>query len=445
LLEEQLAFLKKMRPAFKAYNLNDGAAVIEGISYCALENVVLEGEKFQVTEVFHKFLLQDAKTEKAFQTFLKNEINDHSKWLFNIAREAKKGIHLSNTLFSSPTKQSAKIKTVLKLKTKLEKLVGVDYQTLVNYGYQAFMETLKPVESESDMSQQEMKNALIGFFGGLQYAAEGFLTKLDELKQEITFRLQELDPKTDFLSLAEHWLNQGIPGRFHVWIAHYASQPYEHYLKLYPEQVAQLEQTFQFMKTDESALEKHFHQRFNTPEIFALRLNQAFEQKDLQAVQDIARQLSFVSTSEHNIVNSLSTGMVLELKGHIEDALIHYLSVDPNKKHLCIQQQLFPLAFSLQKPDDGLQALNALSLMNIKYLPKYGEALSLLGEPDAAIAVFQAYPLLYEDTDALIQLIRLLVQQQQVEQANTLLQKAEASVSIDQEALQLFVNSLNKG
>jgi len=169
LLEKHLQELNKAWPEFQAYNLNDGAAaIIENIAYCALEQleekIKVGGDKFKVVEAFDDALQYSNQTENRFQTFLKGEVNSHSKWLLKIVKEAKKGVHLSNTLFLDPGKQQAKIKEVLKLKTKLEKLVGVDYQTLVNYGYQAFMETLKPVESETDMSQQEMKNALIGFF-----------------------------------------------------------------------------------------------------------------------------------------------------------------------------------------------------------------------------------------------------------------------------------------
>ncbi|MCF6345036.1 MAG: DUF115 domain-containing protein [Thiomicrorhabdus sp.] len=447
LLEKHLQELNKTWPEFQAYNLNDGAAVIKNIAYCALEQleekIKAGGDKFKVVEAFDDALQYTHQTEKHFQTFLKGEVNSHSKWLLKVVKEAKKGVHLSNTLFSDLAKQQAKIKEVLKLKTKLEKLVGVDYQTLVNYGYQAFMETLKPVESETDMSQQEMKNALIGFFGGLQFAAEHFLLKLEALKSEIAFRLLELDPKTEFTTLGEHWMAQHIPGRFQVWLNHFAVKSYADYVAKFPKQVEQLERAFEFMKTDETALEKHFNQRFDTPEEFVFRLNRAFNDKDLLAIKDIALQLSFVASAEHGIVKSLATGMLLELKNSEKDALIHYLTVDPNRKNFTIQQQVFPLAFSLKQPDKGLQALSALSLMNVNYVPKYAEALDILGDADNAIAIYRAYPLLYKDTDAMIELIRLLVYKQDVEAANTLLQKAEASASLDQAKLQAFVHSLN--
>ncbi|VAW49914.1 hypothetical protein MNBD_GAMMA04-28 [hydrothermal vent metagenome] len=443
LLEAHLIKLKKNWPQFKVSNLNDGAAMVQGIHYQNLEQIKLGGGKFNVVEQFKTALQWNAKTEKAFQTFLKGEVNHHSKWLDNIVKESKKGLHLSRTLFSDTSKQSAKIKAVLKQKTKLEKLVGADYQTLVNYGYQAFMETLKPVESETDMSQQEMQNALMGFFGGLNVAADGFLLKLTSLKQEIAFRLLEIEPTTDFVLLTEHWMAHQIPGRFYVWLEHIAQQLERDYKARFPEQVAQLEAAFQHMKTDETALKASFSQRFDPPKAFILRLQVAFESKKRQAVQDILRQLSLIQSNEHAMVASLAIGMSLELKGEFEYALIHYLTVDPNHKVLFIQHQLYPLAFSLKQFEKGLQALNALSLMDTRYLPTYAESLVVLGEFKSAIVAYQAYPLLFEDTEVLIQLIRLQVQQQDIEAANTLLQKAVESPLIDQDRLQSFVNTLN--
>ncbi len=441
--EERVLLLKESQPEFKVHNLNDGAAVIEGVGCCTLEGINLNAQKESVVDKLSGALYFDTNTERAFQEFLSKEVRAHSKWLFSIIKEAKKGMHLTEVLFSEPSKQSKRIKSVLKLKKKLEKLIDVDYQTLVNYGYQAFMETLQPVESEEEMSQQEMKSSLRGFFGGLLFASEAFLVKLDELKGEIKFRLLELNPETDFLVLVEGWLQRGIPGRFHVWVEHFSTKPYEYYQAHYAETVTKLEDAFQKMKTDESALEASFKQRLSSPEEFIIRLNKAFEAQALEEVQGILRQLSLIPSSEYYMARVLATGMKLELSGSIEDAFIFYQSVDPYKKQFWIQQQAFALAFALNQPEKGLQALHALSLMNLKYLPKYAEALALLEEYDSAIAVYQAYPLLYEDTEALIGLIKLLVCKPDIEAANKIVQKAEKSTLIDQVKLQRFIDSLN--
>ncbi len=443
-LEERMTELKTTQPEFKAFNLNDGAAVIQGIEWCALEHIpALKKTKFNVVEALSNTLGFDAKTERGFQTSLMKEVQTHAKWLFAIAREAKKGLSLTEVLFDEPSKQSGRIQSVLKLKKRLEKQIGVDYQTFVNYGYQAFMETLQPVESEAQMSQQEMQASLRGFFAGLHSATEGFLNKLDELKQEIKFRLLELDPKGDFLHLVERWLERGIPGRFHVWVEHFSEKEKSYYHTHFPDQVAKLEHLFHIMKTDESALNEAFEQRLSSPETFIHRLNLAFESKDLETIRTILRQLALNSSSEYAMPRMLATGMKLELSDQIEDALIFYQSIDPYRKYFWVQQQLFPLAFALQQPEAGLQALNALSLMHVQYMPKYAEALALLGKAEEAISVYKAYPLLLKDTEVVLSYIQLLVEHHNIEEANAVLQQAENSDGIDQQRLQTMVDGFN--
>lgn len=442
--EEQLARLSKTWPTLQVFNLNDGAAVMTGIEYLPVEQVVLTDKKVDVVTEFKAELQFDVNTDTAFIDQLKQDVKSHAKWFFNIIRDAKKGLILCDTLFEDANKQSQRIKEVLKLKTRLEKALGIDYMTLVNYGYKTFMTTLKPIESEQDMSQQEMSNALIGFFGGLQVAAEGFLRKLDDVKHNIAEREEELSANTDFDCLAQRWLAQGVPGRWQVWLEHYAPQPYEYYQTHFAPQVALLEQQFNTMKTDESALERAFKERLSTPEEFISRLQNAFESKDLQVVEHIVRQLSKLTDSAFSLAKMYAAGLRQELKGNAKEALMHYLYVDPNKQSQIIQQHVFPLAFALNEYQVGCDALAIISYHNVRYLPLYADALILLGETEQAIGAYLNYPFLHEDTGAFIGLLRLYVQKGQIEHANRLLELAEQSPKIDQQQLQAFVDSLNQ-
>jgi hypothetical protein len=441
--EEQFMRLRKRWPNLQAHNLNDGAAVMEGIDYQSIDNIVLGADKFEVVEAFNDVLQFDADSEKAFQTFLKAEVNAHAKWLSKVSKESKKGVHLTSRLFTEASKQGARVKDIIKLKDKLEKLVGNDYQTMVNYANKAFMTTLQPVESESDMSHQEITNSLMGFFNGLNVASQEFLLKLEEIKDEIEYRALEIDRQTAFEELANHWLKARMPGRFNVWLEHYASQSYEYYKTHFTNTVIELEHEFKEMREDERALEQHFKDRLNSPGEFILRLQEAFERRERNTTEDILLQLGFVDKPEYDFVKSYGKGLLLEILGSTDDALIHYLTLDSAKQHAIVQQQIIPLAFSLQQYEKGLAALKSLSQMDSRYLPKYADALALLDRFEAAIEVYSSYPNLHNDSEALISLLRLLVQTGDVESANKLLQQADGSDTIDQLLLQSFVDSLN--
>ncbi len=443
LFEQQFLRLRALWPDLQAHNLNEGAAVMEGIDYQSIDNVVLGPDKFKVVEAFNDVLQFDVDSEKAFQTFLRAEVNVHAKWLSKVSKESKKGAHLTAKLFSEPSKQAARVKEILKLKDKLEKLVGKDYQTMVNYAYKAFMTTLQPVESESDMSHQEITNSLMGFFNGLNVASQEFLLKLEDIKNEIEYRSLEIDPQTAFEELANHWLKARIPGRFNVWLEHYASQPYEYYQTHFANTVTELEREFKDMREDERALEQHFKGRLDSPDKLVLKLQQAFERREVHSAEGILRQLRVVDKPEYDFVKSYARGLLLELQGNANDALIHYLTVDSVKQYAIIQQQVAPLAFSLQQYGKGLAALKSLSQIDFRNLPKYADALALLGRFEAAIEVYYSYSLLNKDSEVLISLLRLLVQTGDVESANKLLQQADGSDTIDQLLLQDFVDSLN--
>jgi len=443
LFEEQLHRLRQSWPELETYNLNDGAAVINDVEFKDMDSFTLVQDKADVIQLLSPALGHNREKEIHFQKKLMKQIKADSSWLSDIRREADSGLALSATLFDDPNKQQARIDKVLKLKSKLEKLVGIDYQTFVNYGYKSFMTTLKPVESNEQMTHQEMINALTGFFGGLKVAAEDFVDQLQKIKQELKWRALEVEDDPDFKTLSEHWLAEDVPGRFQAWLKLYAVNDEEVYRQQFPELVRELESRFEFMKQDESALEKSFAQRFDTPQDFTLRLQQAFDQQNLHELQNISRQLNFSNEQAYQLVKALAAGMILELKEQSKDALIHYSTVDPKQQIAAIQEQLYPLAFSLNEFEKGLKALALLSQLNLKFMPLFAHALQLNNQIEAAGKIYQQYLAVVSDTDALINYLRLLIQQNQLDLANQWLEQAEKSDGFDLQQLQTFVDSLN--
>ncbi|MBN2647025.1 MAG: motility associated factor glycosyltransferase family protein [Thiotrichales bacterium] len=443
LFEEQLQRLQKQWPELRTFNLSDGAAVIENVTYCPIENIHLTQIKPTITELYAQPLAYNRQVESDFQQQFRADLKKHRQWLQQILRDSAKALPLCQKLFAAPQLQKSRIDKVLKLKKSLEITVGPDYQTFVNYGYKAFMRTLKPVESLTQMSHQEMIDSLSGFFGGLHFAAEKFLEQLEAVQEELAWRQSELSAEPDFPALAQHWLQTEIPGRFQVWVQHLAPQKEAFYRQQFPDQVAQLQAAFAFKLQDESALDKAFAQRFDSPQEFVERLQVAFDAKALRLLQDIGRQLSHTQGSEYQQVKYLAAGMLLELKEQPKDALLHYLSMDPLHRIPAIQQQLYPLAFGLNRQEIGQKALALLASWHPKYQPLYAEALMLDQQWDGAIQVLSRYLQQHSDTQALIQLLRLLVSQNQLSEANTLLSQAEKNPRFDSEALQRFVDSLN--
>jgi hypothetical protein len=443
IFESQVQGLQKQLSEFEVSNLNSGAAIMEGVDYQSIEGLVLETEKFSVVNEFSELLDFDAASELSFLTFLKSEVKDHSKWLFSISKESGEGLVLTRKLFEKPSKSASRIKSVIKIKTGLEKLVGADYQIMVNYAYQNFMETLQPIESEGDMSHQEMKSSLNGFFGGLNKASTDFLGKLQNIRDEIEKREWQINPNTPFSDLFEYWAKSNMPGLFYVWLDHYAEHEYDFYKENYPSEVLRLEVEYQKMMSDDSALESRFNSTLEGPDVFVRKLQESFQHKRSLVIQETIRQLISIQIPEYIPILAYARGLLLEVQGESKNALEHYLNADSDQKILFIQQQIYPLAFSLNQTEVGLKALESLCQMDCAYISKFADSLAILGNIQGAIEMYKLYPLLLEDTNAVIRLMELQVQIGNVSEANELLQQADGNPALNQVQLQAFVDSLN--
>ena len=444
LFEEQFANLSNLWPELRSYNLNSGAAVIKGIDFKPIDSVELGEYKFNVVERFKADLSYDVKSMSEYLSFIKAEINSHSKWFSLISREAKKGLQQTELLFKDPVKQAVRVKKILKQKDKLEQIVGVDYQTMVNYAYTEFMQTLQPVESNLDMTYQEISNSFKGFFGGLNKGAENFLEQLDLIKVEIDFRTRELNPETPLPNLIEEWVSKNIPGRFYVWLEHLALEDYQYYLNRYPQEVKLVESLYKKLVKDDSKLQAFFNERRLDPKEYVYSLKNAINLKQIDLVRQVIGQLTKLPKNKFEHVLGFAQGALLEMQGQLDEALEKYLSIDKEKKWSDVQERVFPLAFSLQKHEVGLESLESLCQVDSRYIPVFADSLAVLGHIDGAIDTYKIYPLLNEDTDSVINLIRLYVRQSRIEEANQLLEKSEGNKLLDQSKLQNFVNSLNE-
>ena len=444
LFEEQLATLSKTWTGLEVHNLNSGAAVIEGVACQAIDEILLEHEKFDVIEALTPYLNYDIQSQKKFLQMLTTEVNIASKWLQKISTKGKKGLHLSSVLFNDTKKQKERINDVLKLKDQLEHEVGVDYQTMVNYAYTDFMESLKPVASEEAMTQQEMKNALTGFFGGLQSGAQGFLEQIDLIKEEIEFREAEVNESTDFKELSKVWLGRNIPGRFYVWLEHLTKHDLEFYQTNFRTEVQLLETAFEEMLHDNSKLVARFKKRLQNPQEYISQIDSSFEQGLIHPIEKIIVQLAALPKEPFEQVKLYAEGVLAEMQSSPEQALVKYLESDPNKTESYILDRLFRLAFDQKEYELGLECLQNLCIKDERYVPIFAESLALLGNLDGAVETYKAYSLLKEDTDAVIKLLRLYVSLSRIEEANQLLTEAEGNPSLDQHKLQNFVNSLNE-
>lgn len=444
LLESHYKTLLQEWPDFQAFNTNDGAAVIEGINVCPIEQINCSVEKFSVIQQFSDVLGESSQQTQKFLNDLQSDLTLYKQWFSGLIAQALAGEELVNKIFSSPAKQKKRIERVLKIKMDIEKSMSVDFQTIVNYGHRFFKSALKPSASEDKMSHHEIIDSLSNFFKAVRLSATSFRDQLCLLDKELQFRFKEVNDRTDFEVLANQWIVSKIPGRFKVWLTNFSKHKESFYQEKYPELTGLLNRNFEFMLVDESGLEMDIKSRDKSPDEFLKWLEEIIETRDMAQLKVAKGSIARHEKDKcYQFVSSFANGITLEFKGELEDALVHYMNLDPSHQNLWVQKQLYPLAFKSQKFEIGVKALEFLSLMSPDYLPLLADAYHLTESYEMEITALASYLKYVPDTALLIRLLQVLIQENRVGDANSILQQVESNDAYDQKVLQDFVDNLN--
>lgn len=445
LLEKHYQDLTSEFSDFRAFNTSNKAAKVDGIEYYPIEKIKYGTDKNSVVEQFSKDLGESLEQTTEFLKKLQKDISLYKHWFSELISLSEQGEKIVSKIFDNPAKQQNRIDKVLKIKAKIEKSLDVDFQTLVNYGHRYFKDVLKPQASDAQMSSQEIIDSLSSFLVAVRLSADAFRKQLFFLDKEIKLRFEEVKSEPDFEMLAKSWTANKIPGRYLVWGNKLACKGKKFYQAHFPEIVDGLTSQFNLMLNDNTALEKDVGSREMSPDEYMSWLQEIIDSRDAGqlkvAIGSIAR---FEHDKSYKFVSSFSNGVALEFKENIEDAIVYYQNLDPNHQNLWVQKQLYPLAFKLNKYDLGIKALEYLSLISYKYLPLLADAYHLKQNYENEISALASYLKYEPETNYLVRLLGLLVQQNRVDDANAILQQADGNSLYDQKILENFVNNLNK-
>ena len=440
--EEQVAFLKESFKGFSFFNFNKEAAEIDQIDVAELSSVNLNKTKFNAYQAFEPLIPVTTDSVAQYYKNLSIMVNKHVKWLKSLKNHAKSGLHLSNTLFENEKNKKQKIKQLIQKKNQIEKSLGVDYATFVQYGSSTFMETVKPVVNEDQMEEREIQDSLLGFFNGVNAAAEMFLTQMEGVKNKIDERKKELDPTIGFLELKTTWQQQGIPGRAELWLKNLCNKSNSDVPSVYAEEINELRLQFETLLSDDSGLQSYIESQRLNVETYIEELDSAYQKRQVIIVTQLSRQMAKVNQTGMDSVRVYAAALLLSLKNNQQEALNSLWEYDDNK-HEYIQKRIYDLALGLNDLDKVVSALQWLCHHNVIYIPVFAQTMAVIGSLDKAIALYQAYPLIEQDTDAAINYLKLLVETGSVDLANEFLQKIDGLEAIDQAKLQSFVDSLN--
>lgn len=399
----------RLYPDLKMANLNPQAAVIDHVSHVDANQIELNGDKVNIIELFRDSLGNDLNITRSYLAKLKKEVTFYNQWLHKLIRESEAALELLPKLFENPEKQGQRIKKIIQAKQKVENNLGEDYATFVNYGRKFFLESLNPTESQNEMSQEEIIASFKGFFYGVSETAKAFVAKLNGLKQRVSEREKEIKPNADLSKLAQTWLQNNEPGRFYIWLDHFAIHDYEYYQSKYADVVAEIEKAYQCLLEDNQRLEENLLIKQASPEWFFENLLANFQENNVAGIESLQKHLKTINNQEMQLPLSFSKGLLLEVNKQLEEAYEWYASIDPQFSNFYIQQRFYPLAFHFGQHQPGLLSLEKLCQQDMKFIPQYANALEVMGNLEGAIQILEKYPHLDIDLQAALDLIRFYI------------------------------------
>jgi len=359
-----------------------------------------------------------------------------------LVRESDLALSILPKLFQDSSKQSQRIKKIVAIKEKVEKLIGDDYAVFVNYGRKNFLEGLEPVESQTNMTEEEIIGSFTGFFNGVKQTSKAFLKELAKLKRRIQERNNELNPLISFKVLAEAWLKNNEPGRFYIWLDNYAVEDYAYYQSNYTQEVHSLETAYDFLINDNERLEKNLQVKQASGDWFLEELLKSFQINSISKIEELHKQLKSINNSKTRLALSFSKGLLLESEEKLQEAFEWYSSIDPKYSNYFIQQRVFPLAFHLGKYETGLLSLEQLCKKNMVFIPQYANALEVMGNLSGAIQILEHYALLDKDILACVDLIRFYIKSGQMVKAEELITQSIKNVNFNKSEITTLLSNI---
>lgn len=401
-MEQAIAAYLAHRPA-KFYSLGLHSAKMENVEYLPFEQVVFnEQDKTSWLLDLRESLAADFSRENrlAFAEQTGKDFDKQLKRFKEMNKLAKEGLSYADKLYD-PKTQDLRPKAgsnVTKIRRKLDNLIGLDGDFVVNYQAEFFADTFKEVENEQNMSPAEVVEQLKSYFSGVQKFCDDFLVQLEFARKRVKLRVNELTGKMlpcEFFSEWQHstehqWHTQF--GRSLQW------QTWHPEIELDAENQACLdeakEEFAKFISTEKTeSFEWKKKQVTNVATLFT-RANYAFESKNND---ELAKIVEFVENMDakdpaqkQNFLLYLAA-MLADLNQDQTQAIELYGQIDiAFFKHHALKRQL-NIKMAQNDYDGALADLEQLCSFSLDYMVHYADLLNLLGQKPMAVDVLKLF------------------------------------------------------
>lgn len=427
-LEMQVYSISIYFPKAVFYNPSPDAAFINGVQSPSWAELVLPNWENNATEVVNTTIASlKFNVTRFLETTHKETARMRSK-LVKVIAQAEQGLKANAKLFDSPDSIPRRTKQVLSARDGIERQMKESMPLLIDYAPSAFHDSLL-TDLEQEQSNEDIQLSLKRYFTAIKVSTKPLLDLVEHGLAMIKLRQEERDSALLTQSLVNGWMRYGQPGRLYVW------------LDIQSRQITDLSEVERNMahplvrgyeaifKVVDSGIVKNF--KLNVQENTLDSVRKAMEQLTDENIAKLDEVLQYCE--EHaDEVSGFYRDLGLYILGYFnklrEDTAQAYLiwaMVDHPKLQQMVYKDYLSLAMQHNHYEEALTVLQKLCVINRRFLTVYANVLISVGQPALAIEVLTLY--LQDESDdiaARLQLARLLLDAQQIEQAKAVLEVA---------------------
>ena len=394
ILEQQIGFYLQDNPELRFYSTGWGSAKIENVSYSSPEKIdFLDGLTTKKLDDLKKSLSLTLEKRIGYVVQTIDELEKQTIRLKKIEVLAEEGLEFIPKLYTENSSEPRQrvLNKVIKLRKKMNRLIGDDGDLLLSYRGENFAETFKPVEDEKSLSPDEVSHQLSSFFQGVKSASSQYQILIKRALERASLRLDELRGDVSISDLFGRWADLNELGRVGVWLSFHPNLN-----ELSSDELSLVEKAKQLFQQELDTNEtKHFYNlKRNTQDINKLlaRAERAMglgNKAELEGLLQHAAQLEKKETAQD--FSFLIKGMLAELSLDNVEASTYYRDISvPVLKHFALKR-LLDIAMQEERHSDSLVLLENLCLFSLDYMVPYADLLALIGQINLSVDVLKIY------------------------------------------------------
>lgn len=382
----------------KIYNLSPNAAVAKYIDHIPTSALSFENETHNTWEIINTALPPMSKNAiRKDNNFTLKKVSKVLKDIKQIKLLAKEALDCNEKLFAVKGKESENFKYKLRM-DKIEKDINRKYKKsssfVQNFGLDKFIKSVQI--SDGDWSDDKIRTTGQIYYEAYLNASETLIEYLEQTVERINSRVEEEKEYPDIPLLFKQWEKDKHYGRAKAWKINHS----EHNKLLeskYSENLQDFNNKFQEVLENEESEHLKIIQQEASLDGVKRKIIILFTQKDSEALKVLAHSLSLydnIDNQKDKLVKELhltAEAYSAILQNNFLAALAYFEQLPEDTYSEDELQQIASLGIKLSLHQKAAWALEKLSNLSPRFSPQYARLMSLLGNYEQAIEIYNTY------------------------------------------------------